>query len=87
MDRYTARQVLTSADGLLGGHQTHHLQVLASLQLALLDSAGDHSASAGDGEGVLHGHQEGLVSLAHRRGDGCLHLNSSSKTIRANHGQ
>jgi hypothetical protein len=40
----------------------------------LLDSAGDHGASARDAEHVLHGHQERLLCLAHGRGDRRLHL-------------
>ena len=68
---------LTGAYGLLCGHESHHLQVLARLDLALLDAARHHRASAGDGEGVLHGHQKALLRLAHGRGDRRLHLYDS----------
>lgn len=47
--------------------------IITSL-LTLLDSAGDDGASAGDGEGVLDGHQEGLLRLSRGGGDVRLHL-------------
>ena len=65
--------VFTCADSLLGGNQTHHLDILTSLDLALFHTARHHGASAGDGEGVLHRHQEGLLGLTGRSGDVSLH--------------
>lgn len=47
-------------------------------ELTLLDPACDDGSPAGDGEGVLHRHHEGLVDLSQRRGDGLLHLSANS---------
>ena len=46
---------------------------LVDLDHTALDPAGDHRAAAGDGEDVLHRHQERLVDLAHRLRDVLVH--------------
>ncbi len=56
-------------DGLLGGAQTDDLDLLADLDLALLDLAGDDRATTGDGHDVLDRHEEGLVDGALGLGD------------------
>ena len=45
------------------------LDLVADLDLALLDAAGDDGAAAGDREHVLDRHQERLVDVAHRLRD------------------
>ena len=42
--------------------QTNDLDVVADLELATLHTTGSNGATAGDGEDVLDGHQEGQVS-------------------------
>ena len=57
-------------DGLLALlGQADDLHGVAHLDLATLHSAGGHGATAGDGEHVLHGHQEGHISLTVGGGD------------------
>ena len=53
-------------DGLLGGTEADDLDLVAGLDDAPLDPAGDDGAAAGDREDVLDGHQEGLVGIAGR---------------------
>ena len=54
-------------DGLLGlVLETDDLDLVADLDDATLDTAGNDGAAAGDGEHVLDGHQEGHVSLTVR---------------------
>ena len=61
-------------DGLAGlVSQTDDLNFLAHLQNATLHTASSNGAAAGDGEHVLNGHQEGLVSLALGSGDILVH--------------
>ena len=48
--------------GLLGVLDADDLNLIANLDGATLDTAGHHGATAGDGEHVLDGHQERLVS-------------------------
>ena len=55
------------------GPQPDDLDVVADLDDALLDAAGDDRATAGDGHDVLDRHQEGLVDLAGRLGDEVVH--------------
>ena len=55
--------------GLLLLGQTDDINGLTSLQYATLHTAGGHSATAGDGEHVLDGHQEGQVVVAGGGGD------------------
>jgi hypothetical protein len=57
----------------LRGSDTHHLEILSDFDLSGLDSTGHDGTAAGDGERVLHGHEEGLLGLAHWGGDGRLH--------------
>ncbi len=64
----------TCASGSLRVDDAHDLDVFSGLDDALLDAASGHRASAGDGEGVLHGHQERLVGLALRGGDAGFNL-------------
>ncbi len=45
-----------------------HLDLVAALDLALLDAAGDDGAAAGDREHVLDRHQERLVDIPLRLG-------------------
>src|SRR5699024_4887725 len=62
---------LDAGDGgvllLLG--QTNDLHLVAHLDLATLHTTGSNGATAGDGEHVLNGHQEGQVSLTVGSGD------------------
>ena len=48
--------------GLLGILDANDLNLIANLDNATLDTAGNDGATAGDGEHVLDGHQERLVS-------------------------
>src|SRR5574343_1501831 len=57
------------AGGLLGVSDTDDLDFFANLDDAALDTAGHHGAATRDGEHVFHGHQEGTVHSALRRGD------------------
>ncbi len=60
----------TGDDGLaLLVLQADDLDLLVQLQHATLHTAGSHGAAAGDGEHVLHGHQEGHILLAVGSGD------------------
>src|SRR5699024_6263287 len=60
----------TGNDGLaLLVGQTHDLNFLGELQSTTLHTAGSNGTTAGDGEHVLNGHQEGHVSLTVRSGD------------------
>ena len=43
---------------------TRPVDLVADLNTATLDTAGNNSAAAGDGEDVFDGHQEGLIRLA-----------------------
>ena len=52
--------------GLLGVLDADDLNLIANLDNATLDTAGNDGAAAGDGEHVLDGHQERLVSSAVR---------------------
>ncbi len=66
--------ILTSAGSADGLGQAHNLDIIADLDRSLLDGASGHGASAGDREGVLDGHDEGLVDLSLGGGDGLLDL-------------
>src|SRR5690606_6413063 len=57
------------AGGLDGVLDTDDFDFFADLDDAALDTAGHHGATAGDGEHVFHGHQEGAVHSALGRGD------------------
>ena len=49
--------------------QTNDLNLLVELQLTTLHTAGSNGTTAGDGEHVLDGHQEGHILLAVGGGD------------------
>ena len=52
--------------GLAGVMDTNDLNFVANLNLTTLNTAGSYGTTAGDGEYVLDGHQEGQVSLTLR---------------------
>ena len=57
----------TGADGLrLLVFQTNDFNFLTHLELSTLNTAGSNRTTAGNGEDVLNGHQEGQVSLTFR---------------------
>src|SRR6476661_4934312 len=58
--------------GLLLRVDTHDVDLLVDLQHAALDAAGDDRAATSDREHVLDRHEERLVNLAHRLGDGLV---------------
>lgn len=62
----------TSTGGLLCLLQAHNLHIVAHTEGTSLDTAGDHGASAGNTEGVLHRHEEWLLRLALGSRDGFL---------------
>ena len=62
---------LGTGNGGLGGLvlQTNDLDLVADLDAATLNTTGNNSATAGDGEDVLDGHKEGHVGLTVGSGD------------------
>ncbi len=54
------------AGGLRGGTDTHDFHFVADLDDAAFHTTGYHGTTAGDGEHVFDGHQEGLVGFADR---------------------
>lgn len=55
---------LTRDRGLGGsGGEADNLDLITGLDLALLDTARHHGTTSGDGEHVLHGHEERLVQV------------------------
>src|SRR6476646_8218649 len=65
---------LDAGDRRLGGSllDADDLDLLVDLEDAALDTTGDDSATTGDREDVLDGHEERLVDLALRLGDGLV---------------
>jgi len=69
---------LGTGNGSLGDLvlKTYDLDLVANLDAATLYTAGGNGATTGNGEDVLDGHEEGLVSLAVGSGDpsvNCVH--------------
>lgn len=62
----------TCADSLDEWLETNDLDIITDLDDTLLDTAGHDGTTTSDGEGVLDGHEEGLVSLTSRSGDAAL---------------
>merc|ERR1712078_177708 len=64
-----AEHLHTGDGGLAGISDSNDFDFFADLDDAALDPTGGHGATTGDGEDILHGHQEGLVHFAFGLGD------------------
>src|SRR5690606_8867907 len=64
-----AEHLNTGAGSLGGSLQAHNLDLVANAHDTALDTTGDHSTAAGDGEHVFDRQQEGLLDVTYRLGN------------------